>query len=45
MAKNSYLKTALDSADDKAKYDENVKNILSDKYILSWILKHSTQEF
>ena len=45
MTKDSYLKSTLDSAKDKAKYDENVKCILSDKYILSWILKHSTSEF
>ncbi len=35
---DTYLKRSLDSANDKAKYDENVKTILSDKTILSWIL-------
>ena len=42
---DTYLKRSLDSANDKAKYDENVKTILSDKTILSWILKYSAEEY
>jgi len=45
MTEESYLKLSLDSANDKAKYDENVKSILSDKYILSWILKYCVEEY
>ena len=41
----TYLKRFLDSANDKAKYDENVKMILSDKTILAWILKYSAEEY
>ena len=41
----TYLKSSLDSANDKAKYNENVKAILSDKYILAWILKYSVKEY
>lgn len=41
----TYLKRSLDSANEKAKYDENVKTILSDKTILSWILKYSAEEY
>ncbi len=42
---DTYLKRSLDSANDKAKYDENVKTILSDKTILAWILKYSAEEY
>ena len=41
----TYLKRSLDSANDKAKYNENVKTILSDKTILAWILKYSAEEY
>ncbi len=43
--KETYLRRSLDSANDKAKYDENVKTLLSDKTILSWILKYSAEEY
>ena len=42
--KNS-LASALNIADAKAKYDENIKNILSDKEILAWLLKNAATEF
>lgn len=45
MEKNKYLGNVLDNAGDKAKYDTQVKKILSDKNILAWILKHSVTEF
>lgn len=39
------LASALNIADAKAKYDENIKNILSDKEILAWLLKNAAMEF
>lgn len=45
MASAAYLTNSLDNAKDKAKYDTQVKKILSDKYILAWILKYSVKEF
>ena len=39
------LYNSVEIADDKAKYDENVKNILANKIILAWILKYSVKEF
>ena len=39
------LAVAINVADSKAEYDENMKNILSDKEILAWILKSTTSEF
>lgn len=35
----------LNVAGAKVEYDENIKNILSDKEILAWILKNTTTEF
>ena len=39
------LAAAVNVANSKAYYDENIKNILSDKEVLSWILKNTTSEF
>ena len=39
------LAVAISVADSKAEYDENIKNILSEKEILAWILKSTTSEF
>lgn len=39
------LATAISVADSKAYYDENIKNILSEKEVLAWILKNVTVEF
>lgn len=39
------LANSLEMADNKAKYDENVKNILSNKIIPAWILKYTVKEF
>lgn len=33
------------SANDKARYDTEVKNVLSDKNILAWIMSRVTDEF
>lgn len=35
----------LKVADVKVQYDENIKNVLSNKVILAWILKNTTTEF
>lgn len=40
-----YLSSALDVAENKAKYDAQVRRILADKIILAWILKYCTEEF
>lgn len=45
MERRSHLSRAIASADDKAKYDAYVKEILSDKEILARILKYTTEEF
>ena len=39
------LARAVNIARNKAKYDENVKEILADKQILAWILKYTLREF
>lgn len=43
--KNYYLASALDMAENKAKYDAHVRRILADKTILAWILKYCAEEF
>ena len=35
----------VDITEDKARYDAEVKNVLSDKYILAWIISRVTVEF
>lgn len=45
MNKNTHLANAVIASDGKAKYDDKVKEILSDKQILSWILRDSVEEF
>ena len=35
----------VDIAKEKARYDIEVKNVLSDKYILAWIISRVTEEF
>ena len=41
----THISNALEAAEDKAKYDAQVKKILADKNILAWILKYAAQEF
>ena len=41
----SNLSRAIDIASDRAKYDEIIKEILSDKQILARILKYTLDEF
>ena len=45
MKKNFYLSNALDAAEDKAKYDAQVRKIIASKIVLAWILKYSAEEF
>lgn len=40
----THIAQALELGDIKAKYDAEVKNILSDKVILAWILKYTVRE-
>ena len=42
--KTNITKT-LEEVNDKAKYDNEVKKVLSDPQILSWILKYTVKEF
>lgn len=45
MKQKTYLSDALSIAATKAKYDAEVKKILSAKIILAWIMKLSMEEF
>ncbi len=42
---NTHISNALDIAVHKAKYNAEARNILANKNILSWILKHCATEF
>ncbi len=44
MITNSQLANALDIAQEKARYDEYVKNILANKYILAYIMQGTLKE-
>lgn len=41
----THVMNSLDIAEDKSKYDTEVKTILSDRDILAWTLKYTTKEF
>ena len=43
--RKSHLATVLEVAGHKARYDAEVKKILSDRTILAWILKYTVSEF
>ncbi len=45
MGENNYLGNAIDVAGDKAQYDDSARMLLSDKNVLSWILKYTADEF
>ncbi|MBO5338043.1 MAG: hypothetical protein J6A94_13045 [Lachnospiraceae bacterium] len=45
MQVNTNISNVLEGNADKSKYDSEVKKILSDKTILSWIMKYSIREF
>lgn len=44
MIKHTQLSDALDIAREEVKYDEHVKNILSNKYILANIMQNTIDE-
>lgn len=45
MRTPTHISNALHEAADKARYDAEVKKLLSNKTILAWILKYSVREF
>ena len=45
MEVNTTLAEAIDTAEDKAKYDRACKRLLSEKYILAWIMKSCLTEY
>ncbi len=45
MKQKTHISNVLEGNDCKDRYDAEVKKILSDKTILSWILKYTTEEF
>lgn len=44
MKEKTHIAEAIDSAKEKAAYDDYVKNILSNKYILAHILQGTVEE-
>lgn len=45
MTEYNHLSTAVIGTEGKAEYDSRVKELLSDKQILSWIMKYAMKEF
>jgi len=45
MKSNTHISNVLEGNDNKDRYDAEVKKILSDKTVLSWILKYTVAEF
>ncbi len=45
MIRQTGLAQAIDIAENRAKYDECAKKLLSYKAIIAWILKSCTKEF
>lgn len=45
MRKNNHIANAVIATDGKAKFDAMVKELLSDKQILAWILRDTMEEF
>ncbi len=43
--KLNHLGQSIASSDNKAEYDDAVKELLADKQLLAWILKWTTEEF
>lgn len=42
---NTNIAKVIEEVDTKARYDAEIKKILSDPQILSWILKYTVREF
>ena len=45
MQLETNIAKVVDEVSNKAKYDNEVKKVLSDSQILSWILKYTVREF
>ena len=45
MKRNTHISNVLEGNNSKDRYDAEVKKILSDKTVLSWILKYTVGEF
>lgn len=45
MKEKTQLTNVIEAADERIRYDSEVKNVLSNKYILAWILKWTVSEF
>lgn len=45
MERETYISNEIDSAQQKAQYDEHVRRMLKDKGVLSYILIYSVEEF
>ncbi len=41
----THIANAVDIAEEKSRYDTEVKNVLSDKTILAWIMSRTVTEF
>lgn len=41
----THLANSIEIADAKSKMDENAKQLLANKQVLSWIFKHTVEEF
>ena len=41
----THLANSIEIADAKSKMDENAKKLLANKQVLSWIFKHTVEEF
>ena len=45
MEAKTHISNVIHEISDKARYDTEVKKLLSDKTILAWIMKHTVEEF
>lgn len=45
MSEKTYLSHTVEECDAKSRYDTEIKKLLSDKTVLSWIMKYSMEEF
>ena len=45
MEINTTLSNSIEAADKRASYDAVCKQILAEKIILAWIMKHTMKEF
>jgi hypothetical protein len=45
MTKETHISSSIDTAGDKAQYDEHIKNLIKDKNVLAYILVYTVEEF